>query len=149
MSSSKVVSFNYDGGSNPGSSRLVLVDNEYNGLIEGLDLNKGETRKFHTSKMKNKTEYTDIAVASADILQADIVQMLNNKGYKTAVCDSLIVGYKQEKVVFSGSFTIAKGNDRIALSTSQGYGAIAKNGTLIANGDISLEDIIKALQSLQ
>lgn len=147
--STKVVSFNYDGGSNPGSSRLVLVDNEYNGLIEGLDLNKGETRKFHTSKMKNKTEYTDIAVASADTLQADIVQMLNNKGYKTAICDSLIVGYKQVKSILTGSFTVKKGKDIVAFSSTNGHTAIAKNGTILHSGDVSLEDVIKALQSLQ
>ncbi len=143
MSEGHVIEFVYDGGTSPGTKRLLLVQDEYSNLTEGLDLNKNEVRKFTNSKMRQRKEYTDTVVLSTNKLQPELAIMLASKGYQTRVCDDVVVGYKVPYLEMIGGITIKNGKGVVIVNNR----GLWKDGALITK-DAGVDDVIVALQSI-
>lgn len=147
--SSKVVTFVYDGGSNPGKVRTVLVNAEYAGGIEGIDLDKDETRKFSTSKMRCQIEFDTLVLTGDSSVHVDLESLLQSKGYKVRISGNSVIGFKPIGTKMNGWLRVGRGNKTVDIKGGYGGRMLIVTNGIGTNADASLNDIIAALQSVK
>lgn len=146
---SKVITFVYDGGSNPGQRRTLLLDSEYAGVVEGTDLQKNDFRNFSTNKIRDRQEYETVVVTADNNMQSDIRKLLLNKGYTVYVAGDRVVGAKLIAAKITGWLRVQKGSQCLDIKTSLNGTVLTTVNGIGVNSNSSVDDIIKALQGLK
>ena len=105
LCNNEVVSFTYNGGSHPGSTRHVCVIDHTGHLVRCWDYDKGEKRTFDESKIDNvKTmpdaRYCDCGALPSFCTPEKVIQGFQADGYKTFTNkDGWIIAVKIPKPV--------------------------------------------------